>query len=105
MAWDPEKKGSYAWMSQEASRHGGVEEYINDIHKEGYQEGYDKGVVDGVIIFTVVTTILGGVKFAVDKINKRRKKKYEIIEQSKKAKSEIRNIFREESDLYEEDEN
>ncbi len=31
MAWNPNEKGSWAWFTKEASEHGGVEPYINDI--------------------------------------------------------------------------
>lgn len=41
MAWDPNEKGSWAWITKEASEHGGVESFINDIEKNARAEAHD----------------------------------------------------------------
>lgn len=36
MAWDANEKGNYAYLTKTASEHGGVDNFIDDIHNEGY---------------------------------------------------------------------
>ena len=38
MAWDANEKGNYAYLTKTASEHGGVDNFIDDIHNGGYQE-------------------------------------------------------------------
>lgn len=47
MAWDANVKGNPAWLTKTASEHGGVDNFINNIHNEGYQEGHEQGMIDG----------------------------------------------------------
>lgn len=39
MAWDPNEENSWAWFTKQASEHGGVEQYINDIENNGIEIG------------------------------------------------------------------
>lgn len=32
MAWNADERGNPAWLSRQAKEHGGVENYISDIH-------------------------------------------------------------------------
>lgn len=41
MAWNPNEKGSWAWLTKEASEHGGVEPYVNDIEENARAEAHD----------------------------------------------------------------
>ena len=41
MAWNPNEKCSWAWFTKEASEHGGVEPYINDIEENARAEAHD----------------------------------------------------------------
>lgn len=54
MAWDANEKGNYAYLTKTASEHGGVDNFIDDIHDEGYQEGHEHGMIEGAGVATVV---------------------------------------------------
>lgn len=41
MAWNPNEEGSWAWFTKEASQHGGVVSYINDIEENARVEAHD----------------------------------------------------------------
>ena len=93
MAWDPNEKGNPAWLTKQASKHGGVDNFIDDIHNEGYQEGHDKGVIEGAEL----ATILIGVVFATCKgikhiVQKRKENKKAIQQQSQSAKNALRQM-------------
>ncbi|MBR5682409.1 MAG: hypothetical protein IKW96_03880 [Ruminococcus sp.] len=60
MAWNPKKPGNYAWLTQIVKEHGGVEQFIDDIHNEGYQKGQEHGVLIGASIATIAfVAVLG----------------------------------------------
>lgn len=44
MAWNVNEKGNPAWLTKQASEHGGVDNFIDDIHNEGYQQGHERGM-------------------------------------------------------------
>lgn len=39
MAWDPNEKGNYAWLSKEARSNGGVQQFIDTIERNGREQG------------------------------------------------------------------
>lgn len=63
MAWNPNEKGNYAWLSKTASEKGGVEQFV----KSKYLEGCAVGLIIGLIPFIV--------KCVIDHLNKRAEKK------------------------------
>lgn len=93
MAWNPEEKGTYAWLSQQAKEHGGVDNFIDDIHNDGYNEGHDKGVVQGAVGATgavaAILLIVAGVKKIIEKYIKKKKEIHQQAEISKEAIREI----------------
>ncbi|WP_295094489.1 hypothetical protein [Ruminococcus sp.] len=93
MAWDANEKGNYANLTKTASEHGGVDQFIDDIHNEGYQEGHERGMIDGAGIATVViTAVIGayeGIKYLVQK---HKAKKQAVKERSDSAQSVIRQM-------------
>ena len=79
MAWDPNEKGNPAWLTKEASKHGGPEPYIQDIHDEGYQEGYDEGKNDGIKeAAAIIGAGIGLYALLKHKWNSRKRKKQEL---------------------------
>lgn len=38
MAWNANEKGNPAWLTKQASEHGGVDNFINDIYNKGYND-------------------------------------------------------------------
>ena len=90
MAWNPDEKGNPAWLTKQASEHGGVDNYIDDIRNEGYQEGHGKGVIEGVGIATVLIGIgiaaYNGIKHS---IQKRKANRNSIHQKSESAKTAL----------------
>lgn len=93
MAWDANVKGNPAWLTKTASEHGGVDNFIDDIHNEGYQEGHEQGMIDGVgITVAAIAALYGayeGIKYFVQK---HKKKRQEIQEHAEVSESAIRQI-------------
>ena len=52
--WDANEKGNYANLTKTASEHGGVDNFIADIHDEGYQKGHERGLLEEAGGATVV---------------------------------------------------
>ncbi|MBR5682414.1 MAG: hypothetical protein IKW96_03905 [Ruminococcus sp.] len=93
MAWDANEKGNPAWLTKQASEHGGVDNFIDDIHNEGYQEGHERGMIVGAGVATVVITVVigayEGIKYLVQK---HKVKKQVVIERSDSAQNAIRQM-------------
>lgn len=93
MAWDSNEKGNYAWFTKQASEHGGVNSFIDDIYNEGYQEGHESGIVKGIGVATIgmVAGIVAwqGITYLVKKV---KTKKKAVQQKSESAKAELRQI-------------
>lgn len=92
MAWNPDKKGNPAWLTKQASEHGGVDNYINDIRNEGYQEGHDQGVIEGIIITGVIFVAYEGIKHLVQR---HKKQKRSVKKQAEFSKAALKQTYRE----------
>lgn len=103
MAWNPNEEGNPAWLTKQASEHGGVENYINNIYEEGYQEGHQdgesKGFLEGIITMAIADGIGGIATFGKRKWDEHKSKKQQVHEKAEKTKIEIQNICNEESEL------
>lgn len=102
MAWDANEKGNYANLTKTASEHCGVDNFIDDIHNEGYQEGQEHGMIEGAGAATVViAAAIGtyeGVKYLVQK---HKAKKQAVVERSEAAQEDLRQICNDsDSDPY-----
>ena len=93
MVWDANEKGNYAYLTKTASEHGGVDNFIDDIHNEGYQEGHEHGMIEGAGVATIVITVaIGayeGIKYLVQK---HKAKKQAVVERSEAAQEALRQI-------------
>lgn len=89
MAWDPNEKGSWAWFTKEASEHGGVEPYINDIEENARAEAHD---ADMKLLPLIVTGAIGiGAlgKTAYDKIKQKIADRKALKQKSEEAKEAL----------------
>lgn len=102
MAWDPNKKGNYANLTKTASEHGGVDNFINDIHNEGYHEGWERGLFEGAGVATVaITIVIGACKGIKYLVQRYKTKKQTAAEHSKSAQNALRQMCNDEdSDPY-----
>lgn len=93
MAWDANEKGNYAYLTKAASEHGGVDNFIDDIHNEGYQEGHEHGMIEGAGaaagVIVAVIGVCGGIKHLVQK---HKSKKQAVVERSEAAQEALRQI-------------
>ena len=93
MAWDANIKGNPAWLTKTASEHGGVDNFIDDIHNKGYQEGHEQGMIDGAgITVAAIAALYGayeGIKYFVQKHKKKRQAIKECAEVSESAIRQI----------------
>ena len=93
MAWDANEKGNYANLTKTASEHGGVDNFITDIHNEGYQEGHERGLLEGAGGATVViAAVIGAYKGVKYLVQKHKAKKQEVKERSESAQNALRQI-------------
>ena len=96
MAWDPNEKGSWAWLTKEASEQGGVNQLIDGIHDGGYQEGHDKGMIEGAVGAAVAVVIIAGIckgaQYVAKKISE---KKQSIKDCSEASEATLRKIYEE----------
>lgn len=92
MAWDPNKEDNYAWLSTQASKHGGVNSYINDIKASAKAEGIHQGHKDVLqwlpLIMSAPVVIWWLVKTGYDRYDKI-KKNNTTIRKELKQKSDI----------------
>lgn len=99
MAWDPNEEGNPAWLTKQASVHGGVNNFIDDIHNEGYQEGHEDGVIECAEVATIIICIgfaaYHGIKHFVQKHQSRKKS---IQEQAESSKAALKQLCEESSD-------
>lgn len=99
MAWNPNEKNSWAWLTKQASEHGGVEKYIDDILKYGIEIGQNKTSKEYLMKFLLVVPILliGGAaigvasKIAYDKNKQKLQAQKELQQKSDLAKEELIN--------------
>ena len=93
MAWDANEKGNYAYLTKTASEHGGVDNFIDDIHNEGYQEGHEHGMFEGAGAATVlIVAAIGAYKGIKYLVQKHKAKKQAVVERSEAAQEAIRQI-------------
>lgn len=106
MAWNASEEGNPAWLTKQASEHGGVNNFINNIHNEGYREGHERGMFDGAgFIAAVAVASLGAYKGIKYLIQKRKAKKQAVEERSEAAQEAIRQICNDyDSEQYDESE-
>ncbi len=106
MAWDANEKGNYAYLTKTANEHGGVDNFIDDIHNEGYQEGREHGMIEGAGATTVViAAAIGAYEVIRYLVQKHKAKKQAIVERSEAAQEAIRQICNDShSDSYDESE-
>lgn len=102
MAWDPNKKGTYANFTKTAAEYGGPDEYIEYIENAGYQKGRDRGLIEGAGAATALISVVLGIKRLVQK---RKAKKQAIIQRGEKAKIAIQEMCEEKSAENDTDEN
>lgn len=96
MAWDPNVKGNPAWLTKQASEHGGVDNFIDDIHNEGYQEGHGRGMIDGAGVTTVAITFAFGAYEGIKYLVKKHKaKKQSVRERAKSSEAALREMYHE----------
>lgn len=91
MAWDPNEKGSWAWFTKEASNHGGVESYINDIEENARAETREEYLqwLPWIITGAIGIGALG--KTAYDKVKKKITAQKELKQKSDVAKEVLVN--------------
>ncbi len=93
MAWDTNVPGNPAWMSVEASKHGGPLQYIADIENEAREEGRDEESQKWKLIFVIVlpiaTAVGAGAKWCWDKVKEKSAKRKALKEKSEYAKRVI----------------
>ncbi len=106
MAWDANEKGNYAYLTKTANEHGGVDNFIDDIHNEGYQEGREHGMIEGAGATTVViAAAIGAYEVIRYLVQKHKAKKQAIVERSEAAQEAIRQICSDSNgELYDESE-
>jgi len=94
MAWDPNKKGNPAWLVTQASKHGGVDQFIDDIRKAGYQKGHEQGFAEGAGAATLVLSCLYGAYRGVCwLVQKHADKKQAIQEKAMESEQALREIY------------
>lgn len=80
-------------MTKTASEHGGVDNFIGDIHNEGYQEGHEHGMIEGAGAATVlIVAAIGAYKGIKYLVQKHKAKKQAVVERSEAAQEAIRQI-------------
>ena len=93
MAWDPNVPGNPAWMSVEASKHGGPLQYIADIENLAREEGKEAENHKWKLIVSVAiplaTAVGAGAKWCWDKVKEKRIKRELLKEKSMYAKEVI----------------
>ena len=106
MAWDANEKGNYAYLTKTASEHGGVDNFIDDIHNEGYQEGHEHGMIEGAGAATVViAAAIGAYEGIKHLVQKRKAKKQAVVERAEAAQEALRQICSDSNgELYDENE-
>ena len=105
MAWDANLKGNPAWLTKTASEHGGVDNFIDDIHNEGYQDGHEQGVIDGVGITVAAIAALYGAYIGINYlVQKHKKKRQAIKERAEISESAIIHICDEADDSISDEE-
>lgn len=105
MAWDANEKGNYANLTKTASEHGGVDNFIADIHDEGYQEGHERGLLEGAGGATVViAAVVGAYKGIKYLVQKHKAKKQMVMERSESAQNALRQMCDDDNSyLYDDD--
>ena len=106
MAWDPNEPGNPAWMSKQASEHGGVENYLKNIEDNAKAEQKEKDMeiikwVIGGALFVGAGCYAAGNKIYRCCINIKNRKKLEREERQQKAeesKEALVSIVNEETD-------
>ena len=106
MVWDANEKGNYAYLTKTASEHGGVDNFIDDIHNEGYQEGHEHGMIEGAGVATIVITVAIGAYEGIKYLVQRHKaKKQAVVKRSEAAQEALRQICKDsDSEPYDESE-
>ena len=94
MAWNPNEPGNYAWLTKQASEHGGVNPYLSDIVDNARYETHQEDLK----MFTCIAPMLVGVgilgKTAYDKIrqtiiNRKEEKRQKAEEAEKQIRKAI----------------
>lgn len=82
-----------------------MDNFIDDIHNEGYQEGHEQGMIDGAgITVAAIAAIYGAYKGIKYFVQKHKKKRQEIQERAEVSESAIRQICDEaDEDIPDED--
>ncbi len=89
MAWDPNEKGSWAWLTKEASEHGGVKSYINDIEENARAEAHDADMKIMTLIIAGAIGIGALGKTAYDKIKQKIADRKALKQKSDAAKDAL----------------
>lgn len=93
MAWDANEKGNPAWLTKQASEHGGVDNFIDDIHDDGYQKGHCRGMIEGAGAAAIIIGIgFAGYQGIKHLIQKHKLKKQAIRERSKSSKTALKQM-------------
>ncbi len=91
--WNPDEMGNHAWLSKQASLHGGVDKFIKDIHFDGFVEGQRRGRLEGVGVASGIIFISYGTYRGIKFIYQKQKAKKQLIkkraEESKIALQQI----------------
>ena len=105
MAWDPNVKGNPAWLTKQASEHGGVDNFIDDIRNEGYQEGNEHGMIVGAGVTAVVIALAYGASEGTKYLVEKRKAKRHVIKvRAESSEAALRVMYHEtESCINDED--
>lgn len=96
MAWNPNEPGNYAWLTKQASEHGGANQYIASIEENAAAKQHEKDMKQLLCVYVPTLLALGATTCAAAKAGyeKIKKRIIEHREEKEREAEEAKKIIR-----------
>lgn len=89
MAWNPNEKGNYAWLTKQASEHGGANQFIASIEENAATQQRDKDMKLLCAVVTLTATVATAGTSAYYKIKQKLDERRKVKEREAEEAKEI----------------